>query len=86
MREEHTQYPEKINVCPEIIGNHVIGQFFIDVNLNGDNYLTLFQNNEFISWSSKPTRCSELVRAGWNSHITKTMSGSISIKYFQIGG
>lgn len=45
MREEHTQYPEKVNVWAGIIGDHIIGPFFIDGNLNGDNYLALLQNN-----------------------------------------
>lgn len=45
MREEHTQYPEKINVWAGIVGNHIVGPFFIDGNLNGDKYLELLQNN-----------------------------------------
>lgn len=45
MRELHTQNPEKVNVWAGIIGDHVIGPFFIDGNLNGDNYLALLQNN-----------------------------------------
>lgn len=31
-----TQHPQKINVCAGIIGNQIIGPFFIDGNLNGD--------------------------------------------------
>lgn len=45
MREEHTQYPEKVNVWAGIVGDHIIGPFFINGNLNGDNYLALLQNN-----------------------------------------
>src|SRR5437588_198499 len=45
MREEHTQYPEKVNVWAGIVGNHIVGPFFIDGNLNGDKYLELLQNN-----------------------------------------
>ena len=45
MREEHMQYPEKVNVWGGIVGDHIIGPFFIDGNLNGDNYLALLQNN-----------------------------------------
>lgn len=45
MREDHTQYPEKVNVWAGIAGDHIIGPFFIDGNLNGDNYLALLQNN-----------------------------------------
>jgi len=45
IREEHTQYPEKVNVWAGIVGDHIIGPFFIDGNLNGENYLALLQNN-----------------------------------------
>ncbi|KAJ8944463.1 hypothetical protein NQ318_012523 [Aromia moschata] len=34
MRELHTQNPEKVNVCAGIIGENIIGPFFIDGNLN----------------------------------------------------
>ncbi|VEN42073.1 unnamed protein product, partial [Callosobruchus maculatus] len=44
MREEHTQYPQKVNVWAGIVGNHIVGPFFIDGNLNGDKYLELLQN------------------------------------------
>lgn len=37
-REEHTQYPEKSNVWGGILGNKIIGPFFIDGNLNGEKY------------------------------------------------
>lgn len=45
IREEHTQYPQKVNVWAGIVGNHIIGPFFIEGNLNGDNYLALLQND-----------------------------------------
>ncbi|KAJ8933593.1 hypothetical protein NQ318_003349 [Aromia moschata] len=45
MRELHTQNPEKINVWSGIIGENIIGSFFIDGNLNGETYLALLQNN-----------------------------------------
>lgn len=45
IRDEHTQYPEKVNVWAGIVGNYVIGPFFINDNLNRDNYLVLLQNN-----------------------------------------
>lgn len=45
MREEHTQYPVKVNVWAGIVGNHIIGPFFIEGNLNGDRYLALLQND-----------------------------------------
>jgi hypothetical protein len=44
MREDHTQFPEKVNVWAGIIGDHIIGPLFIDGNLNGGNYLELLQN------------------------------------------
>ncbi|KAJ8944389.1 hypothetical protein NQ318_017709, partial [Aromia moschata] len=45
MRELHTQNPEKVNVWAGIIGQNIIGPFFIDGNLNGETYLALLQNN-----------------------------------------
>ncbi|KAJ8935088.1 hypothetical protein NQ318_021242 [Aromia moschata] len=45
MRELHTQNPEKVNVWAGIIGENIIGRFFIDDNLNGETYLALLQNN-----------------------------------------
>ncbi|KAJ8937585.1 hypothetical protein NQ318_017654 [Aromia moschata] len=45
MRELHTQNPEKVNVWAGIIGENIIGPFFIDGNLNGETYLALLQNN-----------------------------------------
>ncbi|KAJ8941334.1 hypothetical protein NQ318_004778 [Aromia moschata] len=47
MRELHTQNPEKVNVWAGIIGENIIGPFFIDGNLNGETYLALLQNNNF---------------------------------------
>ncbi|KAJ8951119.1 hypothetical protein NQ318_021563 [Aromia moschata] len=46
MRELHTQNPEKVNVWPGIIGENIIGHYFIDGNLNGETYLALLQNNK----------------------------------------
>ncbi|KAJ8939594.1 hypothetical protein NQ318_010601 [Aromia moschata] len=45
MRELHPQNPEKVNVWAGIIGENIIGPFFIDGNLNGETYLALLQNN-----------------------------------------
>ena len=45
MRKLPTQNSEKVNFWEGIIGNHVIGSFFIDGNWNGLNYLALLQNN-----------------------------------------
>lgn len=39
-----TQYPQKVNVWAGVLGNSVIGPFFIDGNLNGAVYLDLLQN------------------------------------------
>ncbi|KAJ8951674.1 hypothetical protein NQ318_012215 [Aromia moschata] len=36
---------EKFNVWGGIIGENIIGPFFIDGNLNGETYLALLQNN-----------------------------------------
>lgn len=43
-REEHTQYPEKRNVWAGILGNEIIGPFFIDGNLTGPKYMELLIN------------------------------------------
>ncbi|KAJ8960516.1 hypothetical protein NQ318_013800 [Aromia moschata] len=43
MRELHTQNPEKVNVWAGIIGENIIGPFFMDGNLNGETYLALLQ-------------------------------------------
>ncbi|KAJ8947969.1 hypothetical protein NQ318_021068 [Aromia moschata] len=45
MRELHTQNPEKVNVWAGIIGDNIIGLFFIDGNMNGETYLALLQND-----------------------------------------
>jgi hypothetical protein len=37
----HSQYPEKINVWLGILGNKIIGPYFIEGNLNQDKYLDL---------------------------------------------
>lgn len=36
-----TQYPEKVNVWAGILGNNIIGPFFIDGNLTGERFLQL---------------------------------------------
>lgn len=45
MRESHTQYPEKLNVWAGIIGDKIVGPFFIEGNLNGPAYLNLLENS-----------------------------------------
>lgn len=44
-RETHTQYPQKLNVWCGVFGNHIVGPFFIDGNLDGDMYLRLLQES-----------------------------------------
>lgn len=39
-----TQYPQKVNVWAGILGNSIIGPFFINGNLNADKYLELLRN------------------------------------------
>lgn len=39
-----TQRPQKLNVWTGMLGDHIIGPFFIDGNLNGRKYLQLLQN------------------------------------------
>lgn len=39
--ETHSQIPQKLNVCAGILGDHIVGPYFIDGNLNGQKYLDL---------------------------------------------
>lgn len=48
IQEQHTQFPQKINVWAGIIGQRIIGPLFMDYNLNGDRYLQLFLRNEIV--------------------------------------
>lgn len=43
MREFHTQRPQKLNVWCGILGDHIVGPFFIDGNLNSESYLELLR-------------------------------------------
>lgn len=43
-RETHTQYPQKLNVWCGIFGDHIIGPFFINGNLDGPQYLTMLED------------------------------------------
>lgn len=43
MREQHTQHPEKLNVWLGILGGQFIGPFFIDGNLNANEYYRLLE-------------------------------------------
>lgn len=43
IQETHTQWPEKVNVWVGILGNYILGPFFIDGNLDQNKYLDLLQ-------------------------------------------
>ena len=43
IRETHTQTPQKVNVWCGMVGDNIIGPFFIQGNLNGERYLELLQ-------------------------------------------
>lgn len=43
MEENHTQYPQKLNVWAGIIGGHIIGPFFLRENLTAVRYLHLLR-------------------------------------------
>lgn len=45
MREDKTQYPQKLNVWAGIVGDRIIGPFFIDGNLNAQNYEQMLRND-----------------------------------------
>lgn len=47
MEETHTQYPVKLNVWAGLVGDHIIGPYFIEGNLTGAGYLELLQNVVF---------------------------------------
>lgn len=40
-RETHTQYPQRLNVWAGIVGDHIVGPYFIDGNLTSATYLEL---------------------------------------------
>lgn len=44
IQEVHTQRPQKVNVWAGLVGNNIIGPFFIRENLNGNGYLNLLRN------------------------------------------
>ncbi|CAG9813531.1 unnamed protein product [Phaedon cochleariae] len=44
LREEHTQWPQKLNVWAGILGNTIIGPIFIQGDLNGMANLDMLQN------------------------------------------
>jgi hypothetical protein len=41
IKEIDTQWPNKVNVWAGMIGNHILGTFFIDGNLNRVKYMEL---------------------------------------------
>ena len=43
-REDHTQFPEKVNVWAGILGDEIIGPVFIDGNLTGQLYLQCLED------------------------------------------
>lgn len=45
MEELHTQYPQKVNVWAGILGNNIIGPFFIEGALTGQKYLELLRES-----------------------------------------
>lgn len=45
MLEHHTQHPQKINVWVGIIGQQIIGPYFLENTLTGDGYLNLLRNH-----------------------------------------
>jgi hypothetical protein len=54
-----TKYPPKLNVWAEIIGNNIIGPFFIDGNLNGFNLFGYFVNPTNSSVTAIFKNCSQ---------------------------
>ncbi|XP_030759610.1 uncharacterized protein LOC115885008 [Sitophilus oryzae] len=52
--EYRTQYPQKLNIWEDILGDHLIGPFFIGGTLNADKYLELLQNQVFSAVQNFP--------------------------------
>ena len=44
IKESHTQYPQKLNVWAGMVGDTIIGPFFIEGNLNAVSYEQLLRN------------------------------------------
>lgn len=45
MREDKSQYPQKLNVWAGIVNNRIIGPFFIDGNLDAEKYEAMLRND-----------------------------------------
>lgn len=45
MMEAHTQFPQKLNVWAGIVGDRIVGPFFIEGSLTGPKYLDLLSNH-----------------------------------------
>lgn len=45
IRENHTQYPQKVNVWAGIFGDRILGPIFFNNNLNGATYLSFLQED-----------------------------------------
>jgi len=45
MRESKSQYPQKLNVWAAIVGEHIIGPFFIDGNLTAQKYEAMLRDD-----------------------------------------
>ena len=43
MRDSHTQHPKKLNVWAGILGQNIIGSYFIEGNINAENYVHLLR-------------------------------------------
>lgn len=43
MRDSHTQHPQKLNVWAGIIGQNIVGPYFIAGNINAENYVHLLR-------------------------------------------
>lgn len=59
-----TQYPQKVNVWAGILGNSIIGPFFIEGNLNANKYLELLRNQIIPAVRALPINFNEI----WYQH------------------
>jgi len=85
MRNNKSQYPYKVNIWAEIIGDYLIGPFFIDGNLNSEMYETmlteqiipairdLFSNNFDCVWFQQ-----DEIPAHFGFRVRKLLDGTIS--------
>jgi len=84
----HTQNQQKVNIWTGILNEAIIGPFFIEDNLNADNYLAMLQDKivpairNIARQNFNETFDSNKMRRHLSPLFTST---PISMKFFRIG-